>query len=253
MRQHYMEIIWYKALAELRAEAARAYIGFFWWIIEPVLYMAAFYVVFGLIFSRGGQDFVPFLLCGLVVWKWFSSTVLSCANSIPGNAALMQQVYMPKHLLPATVLVVNTLKFFLIFAMLLVFLIIYGYSPSATWLALPLLIMVQMLFIAAVGGLLAAVIPFVPDLRLILDNALLLLLFLSGIFFDPTAIPANLRLVMQLNPIALIIEGYRAVLLRGQWPDLGQLGAITLLSLLGIGIALRLISRYDRVYPKVLV
>jgi lipopolysaccharide transport system permease protein len=253
MNRHYLEIVWYKALAELRAEAARAYLGFLWWIIEPVIYMGAFYVVFGLIFQRGGPDFVPFLLCGLLVWKWFGSTVVISSNTIVANAALMQQVYLPKYLFPAIVVVINTLKFLVVFAVLVVFLLAYGIRPTEAWLSLPLVMLTQFLLIAATAGLVSATVPFVPDFRLFLDNAIMLLFFLSGIFFDISAISGKLQSLVRLNPMAVIIENYRAVLIEGQWPDVGYMALVLAIALVGLLVARRLFARYDRIYPKVLV
>jgi lipopolysaccharide transport system permease protein len=253
MKQHYLEIIWYKALAELRAEAARSFLGFLWWILEPIIYMAAFYVVFGIIFERGGADFVPFLLCGLVAWKWFASTVTSAANTIPANAGLMQQVYLPKHVFPAIVLVVNTMKFLVVLGLLLIFLVVYGHAPSAAWLALPALVLVQCLVIAAVAGLVSSIVPFVPDFKLLMDNAMMLLFFISGVFFDIGTVSEGLRFILKLNPMAGIIDGYRTILIGGQWPNWSYLGVVSVLSLIGIWFASRLLSHYDRIYPKVLV
>ncbi len=253
MKQHYLELVWYKALAELRAEAARAYLGFIWWVVEPVLYMGAFYIVFGLVLQRGEPGFVPFLLCGLVVWKWFGSTIVSSANTIPANAGLMQQVYLPKYLFPAIVLVINTIKFAVIFGLLLVFLLLYGFSPSEAWLSLPLLVLVQFLLIAMIAGLVSAFVPFVPDFRFLLDNLLMLLFFLSGIFFDISKASGELKFVLSLNPMAVIIDSYRAVLIEGQWPNGLYLGVVFVVSILGIWLTNRVFRHYDRIYPKVLV
>lgn len=253
MKHHYLELVWYKALAELRAEAARAYLGFLWWIFEPVIYMTTFYFVFSVIFHRGGEDFVPFLLCGLVAWKWFASSVMSSSGTISANAGLMQQVYLPKYLFPAIVLVINSVKYFVVLGLLLGFLLLYGYRPSEAWLALPVIIGVQFLLIAAVAGIVSALVPFVPDFRLILDNVIMLLFFLSGIFFDITTVSEPIRRLLEINPMAVIISAYRTVLLDGNWPEAAGLLISFGESMIGIAIAAYIFRRYDRVYPKVLI
>ena len=253
INRHYLDLIWYKSMAELRAEAARAYLGFLWWIVEPVMYMVAFYIVFALIFQRGGEDFVPFLLCGLVAWKWFGSTVSQCANSIPSNAGLMNQVYIPKYLFPAIVIIVGTIKFLVVLALLLVFLIVYGVSPSETWLVVPFILGIQFILIAAVSGLVAAIVPVVPDIRLMLDNVLMLFFFLSGIFFDIKEVPEDIRSILLLNPMAVIIDSLRVALIDNQWPDMAALLLVLLFSLAALWLVGRLLKRYDRIYPKILV
>lgn len=253
MNMHFMELIWYKTLAEMRAEAARAYLGFLWWIVEPVLYMIAFYIVFALVFQRGGEGYVPFLLCGLVVWKWFGSAVGFCANSIPSNAGLMSQVYVPKYIFPSVVLLSTTIKFLVILLIFMLFLVIYGISPSVTWVSLLAIIAIQFLFTAAVSGLVASMVPIVPDIKLILDNVLMLLFFLSGVFFDISVAPEQIQFYLMLNPVAVIIDAYRAVLLDGEWPDVQNLAVVlslTVVALLCVGM---IFKRYDRVYPKIFV
>lgn len=253
MNRYYLELIWYNALAELRAESARAYLGFFWWIIEPVLYMAAFYVVFAIVFHRGGEGFVPFLLCGLVVWKWFGSAVMFCSNSIPANAGLMQQVYLPKYLFPIIVLLNSTIKFLIVFSLFILFLFVYGITPTLAWVSLPAIILIQFLFIASVAGFVASLVPILPDIKLILDNVLMLLFFLSGIFFDISAAPQEVQKYLNLNPMAVIINSYRTVLIDGVWPDVIALGIVLFVSLIGLSAVYRIFKRYDHIYPKILV
>ncbi len=121
--KRYMEFIWYRALAEIKADMSRGFLGFAWWIIEPVMYMGAFYVIFGLIFRQRGADYVPFLLCGLVVWKWFDSAIRNASTSITHNMWLIYQVYLPKMVFPAIATLISTLRFAVVFSMLLLFLL----------------------------------------------------------------------------------------------------------------------------------
>ena len=93
---NYLELITVKAWADLKSEASRAYIGFLWWFIEPVLYMGSFYLLFGLGLKMGGDNFMYFLLCGLLPWKWFSSSLSNGSLSIIANAGLINQTYLPK-------------------------------------------------------------------------------------------------------------------------------------------------------------
>ena len=253
MNKFYWELIWYKAVAELKAESSRSFLGFFWWILEPVLYMVAFYIVFALVFQRGGPDFVPFLLCGLIVWKWFGSVVSGSANAITSNSALIRQVYIPKYLLPVTVLFNSTMKFLIVMCLFILFLLIYGIAPETVWLSLPIVIIVQFLFIACIAGFVASIVPLMPDVKLILDNVLMLLFFISGVFFDISLVPENVKVYLALNPMAVIIESYRAVLINGNWPNFIALGIVFFVSMLMLYITYRIFKYYDRVYPKILI
>ena len=246
----YLDLIWYKVYAELSAEAARTWLGILWWVIEPVLYMSVFYLIFGIIFQRGGEGFVYFLLVGLVVWKWFDSSVRGGMLSLPTNAAVIQQVYQPKLVFPVTVLLINTAKFLLVLLLLLLFLLITGKPLAVSWLALLPLIGVQFLLTLGVASLCATVIPFVPDLKWVVENGLTLMFFLSGVFFDISNVPDKYYAWLMLNPMAVLIDSYRSVLLLAQMPDWARLSWVLLFSCLLIAIAVWVFTRFDRVYPK---
>jgi len=253
LNSKYFQLIIYKTYADLSAEASQTYLSFLWWIIEPMLYMAVFYVVFGLIYQRGGGgDYIPFLLCGLTVWKWFESTVRVGANAIFSNAGLMQQVYLPKIIFPTITILQNTLKFLVVFALLLIFLQIYGLGLNVTYLGLPALILVQLLVIAACTYLLAAIVPFIPDISQFIGNALVLLMFLSGIFFPGDNIPPAYQPYFYLNPVATLVESYRDILMFSQWPDWKALGWASLASVGGIWAGHWLMLKFDRVYPRMI-
>jgi lipopolysaccharide transport system permease protein len=163
----------------------------------------------------------------------------------------MSQVYLPKYLFPMIVLVTNTIKFLIVFFLLLTYLVFIDGRVDSSWLVLPILIAVQFLLNAACASIVAAVVPFVPDLRIVITNALTLLLFLSGIFYDIGTFPDDVRLYFRLNPVATLIENYRLVLLEGELPRWLDLGAVALISGLGIWFAVTLLVRYDRHYPRV--
>jgi len=253
-RTHYFSLLWFKTYADLRAEAARTYLNFLWWIVEPVLYMAVFYVVFGVLFKRGdGPEYVPFLLCGLAVWKWFDSTLRAGANAIQMNAALIGQVFVPKAFFPSVTIAQNLVKYVVVLAILLIFLQFYGPGVNTSYLALPLVVFVQFLFITGCTFLLAAIVPFMPDILQMVNYALTLLLFLSGIFYSVDTFPDHYQIFFALNPMVEIIESYRDVLLYERWPDFGALALVAGVSLLIGGLGLWIMARFERVYPRVVL
>lgn len=250
--KQYGRLIWYRAVAQLKADTSRAYLGFLWWILEPILYMAAFYLLFETGLRAGGDNFVLFLLVGLVPWKWFSSTVMSGSNSLLANKGLIQQIYVPKYVFPLIGITINFLRFLIILALLLVFLLVYGVEVHLQWLALPVVVLVQALFILGATCLCAALVPLVPDIRYLIDNGMLFLLFLSGIFFSVRDFPDPVRQILLYNPVALLIENFRLVLLDGAWPAWGDLLRVVIISVLLIVAGFYLLGKYDRRYSKVI-
>lgn len=252
-RFKYLELILYKGVADLNSEASRAYIGFIWWVLEPLLYMGAFYVAFGLGLRGGGPHMLFFLLCGLVPWKWFSSTVNNGSHTIQNNVGLIQQIYLPKYILPWISLVSSGAKFLIILGLLLLLAVFVGNGVSLPWLSLPVLIVVEMLFAVSLASIAAAVVPLLPDLGLIIDNGLIVMMFLSGIFFNVKTLSPGVRAVIEINPMVSIIGGFRDVLMEGKWPDWVALGWVSVVSIGIYSVAYAILKRFDRVYPKVMI
>jgi lipopolysaccharide transport system permease protein len=248
----YSELIFYKTYADLKAETERTYLGFLWWIFEPLLYMLVFFVLFDLLLNRGTKDFVPFLLVGLTAWQWFKSCLSHGSETILGAHQLMQQVHLPKVIFPIILIFTDTVKFIFIFILLLIFLWLYGYGVGWHYLALPVVLMTQLLLTTALVFLLAGIVPFLPDLRFVVENVLMAVFFMSGIFLASEAVPEAYRGYYYLNPMVNIIESYRNILMYDAWPFFSTLFIISSLSLVGIGLGILLIARFEYVYPKIM-
>ena len=251
-RTNTVSLVWHKALAELRAESSRAYIGILWWIVEPVLYMLTFYFVFAVGFRAGGPGFVPFLLTGLVPWKWFAASIQTGSNVIVANVGLITQVYFHKGLLVATLLTASSIKFAIILALLFAFLILSGTPLDHHVLALVPIILVQLALTSAITAFTASVVPFFPEFKLIIENALIIMFFTSGIFFDIRELPEDIQGILYFNPMVTIIGSYRDVLLNSAWPDFRGLTVVLAEASLFMVWGAHRLNRYDRRFAKVI-
>ncbi len=247
----YWALVRYKVYANLRTEAARTYAGFLWWILDPLMSMIIYYLVFGLLFKRQIENFVQFLLIGIVLWRWFQTTVMSGAQSILKAKGLVRQVYLPKMVFPVVSMFVDTFKFLIIFSILMAFVFMTGFNSGIKLIALPLLLTTQALFITGITLVLASIIPFVPDIRMVLDSFMRLWFFMSGIFYDIRAFSDEAQALFRLNPMLLLIDWNRELLLYNRWPPFAEIGLIAGLSLILILLGSALISRHDYDYPKI--
>ena len=228
--QHNWDIIWSSSVAELKVDARKGKLGVLWWVLEPVLYMTVFYLVFVVIMKRTGEEHVAFLLVGLVIWRWFGSTVPKVGNCLRSNIGLLKQVYISKITLILSEVGGKSLQFVIIFFTLICFLLWSGKSPGVMWLFIPILLMIQLLLIVAVGSILATLTAYLPDINILVPNIFQLLFFLSGIFFDLEAVDPAYRRLLLLNPMAGIIHSFRLVLIHNQAPQWEYLGVVSLIA-----------------------
>lgn len=250
-----IDVVWLRATAELHRDITRTYLGILWWVIEPVLYMAAFYMIFAMGMSRGEgrEGYVGFLLTGLVVWKWFSTTVIQGASSLVANRGLMQQVYLPKILLPLIPVTANTIKFLVVLLLLLLYVWIFERVPGWDWLALIPVLGGALLLVLGCVVLSAALVPFADDLRMLITNGMLLLMFLSGVFFDVSGFDDSVRQWFYLNPLVGLLGAFRDTILSFGMPDWWGVIYASLVGLVMLVTGITVLAKFDRVYPKLVV
>ncbi len=215
--------------------------------------MSVFYVVFGLLIRVPIENFATFLIVGLVIWRWFDGSVRQSIECIPKNSAIINQIYIPKHIFLWVVLTANAVKFAIVFTLMFIFLAwsLGGPGPTIVWL--PILMLVQLSLIAACSVLVAAAYPFVPDLRVLINSGITMLFFASGVFFRIGQRGEFYAQVLQYNPMAVLISQYRNVLLYGTAPDGTALAAIFAGSCGILILGLSVLHRFDRLYAKLSV
>lgn len=250
---NHFDLILYKSWADLRAEARRYYISYLWWIFDPVMEMIVFYIVFGILRRNSIEDFIPFLLIGVTVWKWFDTAVKHGSTSILNSRGLIQNINVPKVIFPVIVLFTDTFKFLIVFTILLAFLVFYGLPVNSAYFALPLVLITEFLLASALAFLCAALTPFFPDFTFFLDNSLRVLFYLSGIFFSGKELSPEHQVWFYLNPMATIVESFRDILMLQQMPGMLPLLYISFFSLITIYLAKNLIHHFDKLYPRISV
>ena len=202
-----------KALFNLKSEASRNKLSYLWWIIEPILYMMVFYVVFTFILSRGGDNYILVLLTGMIPFTWFGKGVSVGATSILYGRSILENIKISAMFFPAVAVVQTTLKEMPVFLIFFAFLLIYGIYPQWHWLELLPIILIEAVLIFSFGLLCAIFVPFLKDLQQVIPTFIQFVMFTSGVFYDLDAIPPEYHQVFLLNPMANIIYQHRQILM----------------------------------------
>ena len=213
----YWRYVLYRAHLNLVADASRYYLGWLWWVLEPLAMTAVVYVVFNYLRGRD-EGFIYFLIVGVTTWLWFSGGVGNATQTLTGARNLILQMRLPKIMFPlVTVIGVTYKQAFVFLILLLVVGGVFGASPA--WAALPALMAVQLLLIVAGAVTVAFLCVWLPDLRFVVASLLQLMMFCSGIFFEIESFPVSMQEWFRLNPMAVMLEQYRLILLHETLPD----------------------------------
>lgn len=245
-----LTLICYKTLSDLKSEANKTYAGYLWWMFEPLLQLAVYYAFFTYIFTAREPNYALFLFIGLVSWRWFQASVLRSANSLIVNRSMMLVINVNKVFFPLEVVCVDLVKY--IFSLLLVLITLWCFKiyPDFHYIELPLLIFLQYLLTTGCSLVVAGITPFFPDFYLLLQTGLQLMMFLSGIFYSLDSIPGAFGKLLSLNPMGLLIQSYRKILLHHESLSLASVGYILIICVVLWVIGLFILCKFNKFYPK---
>lgn len=243
--KRYLDIILYRTYAEVKSEAQVNYMGYAWWILEPILNTILFYGIFILVMQQSSSGAISFLLVGTIVWQWFSGSIVSSSSSIFGAGTMLKFIYLPKIVLPLISILASTWRFIFLFGLMILWCLATGHKPSLTYFALPVLLFLQLIIILGLSLPLAALVPYFPDARFAVDVLLRSLMLVSGIFFSVNQVPVAYRDWVYLNPVAILIESYRNILLEATWPNWMHLSYVGLFGILLIAASLFIYRKID--------
>jgi len=228
---HSRSLLWQFARRDVLGRYRGSLLGLAWTFLTPLLMLAVYSFVFVGVFRASwpgthrdsGIEFALQVFAGLLVFNLFAEVANRAPNLIVEQPNLVKKVIFPIELL-AWVTVLSGLFHLLISAatLLLVLLIARGGLPI-TALALPLVLLPFLPLLLGLGWFLSAIGVFVRDVSPVMSMIVSLIMFLSPVFYSVSSLNPNIQFWMMLNPLTLIIEQVRAVLLIGQWPAWGAL------------------------------
>jgi lipopolysaccharide transport system permease protein len=219
---HGAELVIHLVGREFHIRYRRAYLGWLWALAQPLARLLVLTIVFTRILPLGIPNYAVFLFTGLIAWTWFAAGVSSATTSAIDRRDLLLRPNVPRAAVPVVSVLTDGLDYAAALPVLAAFLIIEGGIP-VTALALPLLLAIQLLLTIGLGYALCAANVYLRDVRIVVEVALLLGFYLTPVFYDAESVPAGYRFLLQLNPMARLLNAYRDILVEGRLPEPGPL------------------------------
>jgi lipopolysaccharide transport system permease protein len=253
------ELVLTFAERDLRVRYKQTILGAFWAVIQPVLLMVIFSVVFGRI-ARVGSEGVPYAIfaySALVPWQFFSAAVSYGTTSLVVNGAIVRKIYFPREIIPLASVLGSGTDFATSSVILLGMLLAFGSFPRLTWVAYPLLLVVLAIHAIAITLVVAAGTVYFRDVRYVVPTALQVVLYATPVAYPLSraveALPEGWRAAYPyLNPLVPILDGFRRTLVHGRWPLWAPLGVSTAIGIVALFLAYRWYKRLDATFPDVI-
>ena len=214
----YRYLIKQLVVRDFRVKYKSSSLGVAWSVLNPLLTMVVYLFVFSTLFQSNVEYFPVYLLSGIVLFNSFSETTNLGLNSIVGNSALITKVYMPKMIYPLSKVLSSFINLCISFVPLLLVMLIVGIPFRKSLLLLPVVIVFLFMLCLGMSLLLATMNVFFRDTQFLWGVVIMLLNFLSPIFYPESIIPAQFLFIYRLNPIYQLLFFTRSIIINGVSP-----------------------------------
>jgi len=209
-------------------------LGVLWSLLNPIVMMGILTFVFGSVFRQSTPNFALFVLTGMVPFNFFALATNTGTTSLLDNAGLVKRVAIPLEVVPFATVLSCCIHLGIQMLLLLAFALISGFPVTVFWLWLPLIWLLEIVFVCGVVLITSSMTVFVRDMRYLVESANTALFWLVPIFYPFSIIPERFQSLYQFNPIAALVLAMRHVVLEAKSPPASLIWKLTAVSLVAI-------------------
>jgi homopolymeric O-antigen transport system permease protein len=236
----YRELFYFFIWRDLKVRYAQSILGIGWAVIQPLVPMLIFTLVFGRL-ARISSDGVPYALfsyTALVPWTYFANALSDASASLAKETHMLSKIYFPRLVIPLTAVLGRLIDLAISFVLLVLLMAWYNVVPSAWTVLLPLLVLVTSVAAAGLGIGMSALALQYRDVKYAAPFVVQLLMYAAPVVYPTSLLPEWVRPLYALNPMVGVIEGFRASLLSSTpvpW-DLIAIGSLSSVAMLMMGM-----------------
>ncbi len=234
----YRELLYFLVWRDVKVRYKQTALGVAWIVLQPVVGMVVFSILFGRLLKvpSGGVPYPIFAYAALLPWNYFASSLSRSSTSVVGSAHLITKVYFPRLVIPIAGVLSGLVDFAVAFLVLIGLMAYYGVVPTPAVVLLPAFLLLAMLTALGFGLWLAALNVRFRDVNYLIPFLAQIWMYLTPVIYGSTLIPERFRLLLGLNPLTGVVEGFRWALLGNRLADAQAPGV-----LFGISIAITLL------------
>lgn len=245
----YRELLYFLTWRDVKVRYKQTLLGAAWAILQPLLTMLIFTLLFGRFagIPSGGVPYPVFAYAGLLIWTFFSNSVINSGNSLTGNANLITKVYFPRILIPTAAVAAGLVDLALAFVVQIGLMVYYRVPLTAALAMVPVLVLMATMLALGVGTWLSALNVKYRDIRYAIPFLIQIWMFVSPIIYPLDMLPAKWQWLLAINPLTGIVHNFRVALLGHgafDWRLLSISLAVTVVFLIYSMFSFRRMERY---------
>lgn len=247
------ELLGQMVLREIKARYKQSILGYFWVILNPLAQMLVMSFAFSLILRipTNSAEHIPysiFLFTALLPWNLFANSLTGAVNSLVNSSTLITKVYFPRTILVISSIVAKFVDFLFALIILVSFLIIFKISININVLWVIPIFFIQQLFTLGISFFVSASNLLYRDIQYLLNLVVFLWFYATPVIYPADLVPDKYRLIFQLNPMAVIINAYRQVILSNNSPNYSSIWIAFMLSLLTLIIGFSYFKSREKIF-----
>ncbi len=249
----YQDLFYFLVWRDIKVLYAQTVLGFAWAILNPLIQIVIFSVIFGKVakIPTDGIPYVLFSTVAIIPWTYMAESMNTSSQSLVTGQNMLGKVYFPRLVYPITPILAKLVDFAISLLLLVAVMVYYRIEPTLNLLYLPLMIVLMMMVPASIGLWLSALAIRYRDVKFAMPFVIRMLIYSAPILYTASSIPDEYRFLYSLNPIVAVVEGYRACLLGLPMPwEYIAPGAVTVSLLLVFGTIY--FRRMERVFVDVI-
>lgn len=204
---------------DFKSKYKRSLLGILWSLLNPLLTIAVQYIVFSNLFRFDIENYILYLLTGVVFFNFFTESTTQSMNAIVSNSSLITKVYVPKFIYPVSKVLSSLINLLLATVPLLFVVLITGTKITVAFLLLPIGYLFIILFSLGIGFILSSIMVFFRDTQFLWGIVIMLWMYLTPIFYPFSILPKNLIILMEFNPLYHFITFIRTIVMHGVSPE----------------------------------
>jgi len=252
---HYRELFYFLSWRDIKLRYKQTVLGVIWAVLQPFMMMVIFSFIFGKVAKvpSYGIPYPIFSYAGLLLWGIFSNSLSNASQSLISNTNIVQKVYLPRIILPASSIIVTVVDFLFSFLVFGVILIYYQFMPNLLGLLLlPLFLLITITASLGLGSFLAAFNVKYRDVRYALPFFIQLMIYITPVIYPINIVSDKYRWILALNPMTGAIEGFKAAFLGTAAIDWSVIGISAAVSVALLAFGFWYFSKTERIFADLI-
>lgn len=246
----YRQLLKSNVRKEIRGKYKGSFLGVLWSFVSPLLMTLVYAIVFPFLLRNGQEHYTTYIVIGILPWIWCTTSISQGTPTILHNGGIVKKVFFPREILPISVVTSGLVNFLISCIIILIFLLFSGIGYSFNILFLPLILIVQYMFLLGVVLITSALNVYVRDVEYIVTFIMQMVFYATPILYPTTMFPEAIRGIIRLNPMVTILESYRNIFFYKQTPDLLALLLVGIGSFIILLIGFKIFHKLERGFAE---